>query len=62
MSTPTIYIFAVHFFASLCKTTTQLRLTEGFFGKGELMTVKSVIITAEPLLMQLREIFAITYF
>ena len=62
MSTPTIYIFDVHLFASLCKITTQLRLTEGFFGKGELMTVKSVIITAEPLLMQLREIFAITYF
>ena len=46
VSTPTIFIF-VHFFASLCKTT-QLRLTEGFFGKRELMTVKSVIITAEP--------------
>ena len=47
MSTPTIFIF-VHLFASFCNTTTQLRLTEGFFGKRELMTVKSVIITAEP--------------
>ena len=44
---PTIFIF-VHLFASVYNTTTQLRLTEGVFGKRELMTVKSVIITAEP--------------